>query len=148
MKQSIKRLLKMSGLWYPFIYLRSVVPVVGWLKSGCGSVAPQVLKWICVRFYVEKYQLKNFVETGTYVGDTLDYIAKAGIKCTSIELSKELYKAACNRFKGVGNIRLLQGDSGKVLPQLLEQISEPTLFWLDGHYSGGTTARGDAITHY
>ena len=63
-----------------------------------------------------------------------------------IELSKELYEAACNRFKHVENIRLLQGDSGKVLPELLNRISEPALFWLDGHYSGGTTARGDAIT--
>ncbi len=87
MKQNIKQLLKMSGLWYPSLYFRSVAPVLRWLKSGCGSVAPQVLKWRVIHSYLERYLLKHFVETGTYVGDTLDYIAKTGIKCTSIELA-------------------------------------------------------------
>jgi hypothetical protein len=28
------------------------------------------------------------------------------------------------------------------LPELLARVHEPALFWLDGHYSGGLTARG------
>lgn len=28
---------------------------------------------------------------------------------------------------------MLQGDSGKVLPQLLPALKEPCLFWLDAH---------------
>ena len=40
-------------------------------------------------------------------------------------------------------ITILQGDSGKVLFDLCIQITEPAIFWLDGHYSEGITAKGD-----
>lgn len=66
--------------------------------------------------------------------------------CTSIELSEELYQAACMRFKSCRNVRLLRGDSGQKLPGLLKEINEPTCFWLDGHYSAGVTASAETHT--
>ncbi len=39
-----------------------------------------------------------------------------------------------------------RGDSAEVLPALLGQIDEPCLFWLDGHYSGPKTGRGETDT--
>ena len=41
------------------------------------------------------------------------------------------------------NVVLFQGDSGKVLHQILDNVNEPAIFWLDGHYSAGITALGD-----
>jgi hypothetical protein len=38
------------------------------------------------------------------------------------------------------------GDSVEVLPQVLAKLSGPTLFWLDGHYCAGPSARGDTDT--
>jgi hypothetical protein len=61
----------------------------------------------------------------------------------SIELSLELYERARRRFVGVDRVRLIQGDSGEILPELAASIPEPCLFWLDGHYSYGETARGE-----
>jgi hypothetical protein len=29
------------------------------------------------------------------------------------------------------------------MPQIVAKLDGPTLFWLDGHYSGGDTAQGD-----
>lgn len=37
---------------------------------------------------------------------------------------------------------ILQGDSGDLLPTVLDDLLEPALFWLDGHFSGGVTALG------
>ena len=90
--------------------------------------------------YLKKYSIGEFVETGTYLGDTLCYIAKKGVRCTSIELSRELYETACKRFRVYKNVRLVQGDSGQRLPEVLKEINKPVLFWLDGHYSSGITA--------
>lgn len=80
------------------------------------------------------------------MGDTLSYIAAMGVRCTSIELSPELYQAAVKRFAPDRNVRLVLGDSGKCLPKLLEETDAPTLFWLDGHYSSGITALGASHT--
>ena len=64
----------------------------------------------------------------------------------SIELSNELYEKAKERFKGVEHIELIHGDSGIELKNVLNRINQPVLFWLDGHYSHGVTARGDKDT--
>lgn len=88
----------------------------------------------------------RFIETGTYLGDTLGYIAQTGVNCISIELSDELYGAARSRFRSFRNVTLINGDSGIKLPELLHTLEEPALFWLDGHYSAGVTARADTDT--
>jgi hypothetical protein len=64
----------------------------------------------------------------------------------SIELDRALYEQAVERFRGFSHIEILQGDSGDVLPVLLAQFDRTCLFWLDGHYSGGGTARGESET--
>ena len=33
-----------------------------------------------------------------------------------------------------------------MLPETLKRISEPCLFWLDAHYSGANTAKGDKFS--
>jgi hypothetical protein len=43
-------------------------------------------------------------------------------------------------------VTILEGDSGVLLPDVLAERQEPCLFWLDGHYSAGVTARGDLET--
>jgi hypothetical protein len=96
--------------------------------------------------YLKRFSIDNFIETGTYLGDTLNYIAKRGIQCISIELSQELYQEACKRFKPYKNVTLVQGDSGQRLPEWIKEINKPTLFWLDGHYSSGITASAETHT--
>lgn len=61
----------------------------------------------------------------------------------SIELSEPLYIKAKKRFKRYSHINILQGDSGKVLHTMLDKMTEKSIFWLDGHYSSGITAKGD-----
>ena len=58
----------------------------------------------------------------------------------------EFADKARRRFRSTPHIHILQGDSGAVLPELLEKVRNPCLFWLDGHYSGGITARADLDT--
>ena len=53
---------------------------------------------------------------------------------------------AVKRFEKNPRIKILHGDSGSVLNELLKTISEKALFWLDGHYSEGITAKGEYNT--
>ena len=63
----------------------------------------------------------------------------------SIELSKELYQRALTRFDGIESVHLYCGDSSILLGTMIdnEDAFVNTLFWLDGHYSGGETACGE-----
>lgn len=145
-KYQIKLFLFSLGLWYPLNLLRKLPEILHWLRTGISGVAPYPIKIIVVGSCLKKFSIDGFVETGTYLGDTLAYIARSGVRCTSIELSQELYKAACGRFKGYKNVNLVQGDSGQKLPELLNEIDKPVLFWLDGHYSYGVTASAETHT--
>ena len=64
-------------------------------------------------------------------------------KIYSIELGADLYLNAKRKFRGADHLEIIYGDSTSILPILLERINEPSIFWLDGHYSGGITAKGD-----
>ncbi|HEY4290091.1 MAG TPA: hypothetical protein VGN00_23485 [Puia sp.] len=85
--------------------------------------------------YKNKYALNIFIETGTFLGDTVDFFKNTFDKLYSIELSKELADKAARRFEGQPKIKIIQGDSGKVLTDLVKGLGQPALFWLDGHYS-------------
>jgi hypothetical protein len=64
----------------------------------------------------------------------------------SIELGLDLYERARERFAKFSHIKIVHGDSSVALGQILDEVSQPALFWLDGHYSEGITARGDLET--
>ena len=91
-----------------------------------------------------------FIETGTFKGYTVNYLKDNFKRIISIELHKDLFDKAKNRFKELEHITILQGDSGEVLKSVLITIHKPAVFWLDGHYSGsysnGTTAKGKKET--
>ena len=53
----------------------------------------------------------------------------------------EPFKNAHSKYKG-NKIQFYQGDSVVILPQILGTLTANTVFWLDGHYSSGNTARG------
>lgn len=111
------------------------------------GASPPPIKRAIIKSYLRRYQLREFIETGTHLGDTLAYVAHDRcVSSHSIELDQYLYEQAKYRFRNWPNIRLYQGDSGEVLPRIVSQLSGPGLFWLDGHYSGGETAKGSVDT--
>ena len=79
------------------------------------------------------------VETGTFMGRGAQALRSVFPRVWSIELSDELYYAACREISAPG-LTFVYGSSVQVLPALLTEIAEPALFWLDGHYSGEGTA--------
>lgn len=105
-----------------------------------------IVKQNNIRKYAREHGYQILVETGTYLGDMVEAQKGSFRQLFSIELSEELYRKAAERFKKDSQVTILNGDSGMVLKKLLPDILEPALFWLDGHYSSGITAKGDVNT--
>ena len=99
-----------------------------------------------IQYYREKYGFEIFIETGTYLGEMVEAQKNHFEKLISIELSQTLFDQAVNRFKKDSHIHILQGDSGEVLKEVMKYLQEPALFWLDGNYSSGITAKTDKNT--
>jgi hypothetical protein len=101
--------------------------------------APPSAKAAAIRWHAEHYGVRFFVETGTYMGDTVAAVSPLFDRCWTIEFSNELHRRARDRFAG-SNVECLNGDSGIVIRQILQVLPGQTLFWLDAHASGGVTA--------
>lgn len=144
-KEILKNALPEKVLSYLEAFNRSRV-IREWKKEGEPLPPPHAVKQNVILKHKRKFQIEVLVETGTFHGDTI-YAQRHNFKrIYSIELDPVLHAAAKVRFKEFGHIQLLQGDSGVIIPELARTIHQPCLFWLDGHYSGGETARGSLET--
>ncbi|MBT5490961.1 hypothetical protein HOK00_01245 [bacterium] len=94
----------------------------------------------------KKYKINNFVETGTYIGNTIFGVKDAFKTIYSIELNNQIFNLVKERFKEYDDINILNGDSAKILHDILIKINKPTIFWLDAHYSSGGTSKGERHT--
>ncbi|MCU7551289.1 hypothetical protein OCK74_19360 [Chitinophagaceae bacterium LB-8] len=122
------------------------IAIETWEKNGRPAPPPQIFKRLEIKEYAKEHQIKILVETGTYLGETVDYFKDFFKKIISIELDHKLYARAKEKFSKEKHIQIYQGDSGDAIQNIIENISEPCLFWLDGHYSEGITAKGELNT--
>jgi hypothetical protein len=81
---------------------------------------------------------RTLVETGTNVGNSAALAARMFERVVTIEKDPTLHATARARYGDLRNVEWMLGDSRDILPQL--DLSEPTVFWLDGHWSAGDTA--------
>jgi hypothetical protein len=109
--------------------------------NGKPIPPPHTIKQQAIQHYQKKSGYNVLVETGTYLGDMILAQKDFFKKIYSIELSGALFERAKKRFRRYPYVTLLQGNSGDVITKVLAELQEPAIFWLDGHYSGGITAK-------
>ncbi len=112
------------------------------LRHGFLMPLPPFIKRAIVLRYALDHGCRTLVETGTQYGDTPWLFRHRFESIYTIELSPMLASMARTRFRKYPHINVVEGDSGKKLAELLPNLQSKTLFWLDGHYSAGLTARG------
>ncbi len=120
--------------------------LAAWEQAGRPYPAAEPFKHDLLREYARRYGLRILVETGTFQGGTVEALRREFDRVYSIELSAPLYENARKRFAGRRNVEILFGDSGVELGKLLPRLDRPALFWLDGHYCGGLTAKAATET--
>ena len=117
-----------------------------WIIKSRKAPLPYLLKRKILIDYINKYNLVYFVETGTCFGDMLNGVKDSVKKSYSIEIDKTLYKCAIQRFKNDKSVSCKHGDSAIELEEIIKNVDKPTLFYLDAHYSGQGTGRGESDT--
>jgi len=142
MRNALKRALKAVKLYRPAQYVQAIL----WTTGGRPPPPPHIIKQRTLIRYAERHQLRALIETGTFHGDMVEAMKRRFDLIVSIELSPHFVQKAKERFKADKNVEILCGDSSKLLKEVIKRVGQPALYWLDGHHSGGITARGDKDT--
>jgi hypothetical protein len=96
-----------------------------------------------VQFLRKQLPLGLFVETGAYLGDSIDVARQFFPDCRSVEMSPKLYERTRARFAGINNVKLEQGDSGAFFQRHREEFAAAAaLFWLDAHWCEADSTSG------
>lgn len=92
---------------------------------------------------LSKYKNPCFVETGTYLGDSVELAIKLGFeKIISIEIDENLQSKNIIKFKNEiekGIVNLIVGDTSLVMKDVIEKLNVQTTFWLDAHVDLGVS---------
>ena len=113
------------------------------IRLGRYVLPPQSVKMRVLEENVPAPRPNVFIETGTYHGDTVAEMKSRYGKVVSIEIDRDLHEKARERFRDDPNVVLVFGDCARELPKILGRLAEPAVFWLDGHWSGAGTGRGE-----
>jgi hypothetical protein len=145
MKVFLKKIIPHFILDIYFDYKRKQINdelISDWIKRGKPVPPPHPVKQMRLKEYAGKFGAKVLVETGTFRGEMVEAQRKNFERIYSIELSHELFTIAASKFSRYNHIKILEGDSSKMLKEIVPKLGQKAVFWLDGHYSGGVTAKG------
>lgn len=113
-----------------------------WKKKGLILPLPGRIKRSIIKARAEQARAHILVETGTFRGDTPWYFRRDFAQIHSVEVEPTLAAIAQVRFRHQPHVEIHVGDSADLLGRLCPMLDRPVIFWLDGHYSGGITGRG------
>jgi len=91
---------------------------------------------------IEQFGLTNYVETGTGIGECLEYALRHPFEnFYSVEIHDVVYKNAKEKFDKLASLygrecEIYHGNSFDTLPKILEELEGGTLFFLDAHFPG------------
>ena len=134
MASKITQAFRDSSLFHLYKSISAHGEYASWkFRAVPGVGAPHLVKQRMIAEFARRFDLHTLVETGANFAHMLYVNQNRFREIYSIELDGSRAESARRKFAKRPNIHVLQGDSGKVLPQLLPALKEPCLFWLDAH---------------
>ena len=98
-----------------------------------GNVGFHKLKALALELR-DAYDIKYFIETGTYKAETAIWAAGEFDQIVSIEAYEKHYNGCLANLKHLTNATWVLGNSGHELGKYLPD--EPAIVWLDAHWCG------------
>lgn len=117
-------------------YLQRVSAALRFDRGILGAPSDRAKRRFLLNLFKERNH-RVLVESGTFQGGTVEYFVPHADRIISVEIEPALHEAARERFRDKPSVELLLGDATDLIPQVLEQMSEPPLVYLDGHFTGG-----------
>lgn len=114
-----------------------------WDRRGETVPQPHRTKVEIVASYGKRTGYKTLVETGTFLGKMIDAQKENYNRIFSIEVDAKFHADAKEKFKAYPYITFLLGDSGKLMKEVMLQLNEPAVFWLDAHYNNRSSVQLD-----
>jgi hypothetical protein len=96
--------------------------------NGDKFIANQVLE------LKNKFNINVAIETGTAIGDTTLWLSRNFKEVHTFEISEKFYKTAKDNCKGNNNVNFYLGSSINLLENVINDINERCLFFLDAHW--------------
>jgi hypothetical protein len=135
--RSLRRFVVSRDLVPGFIVRRQLARELSLWNRGAGRF-PNLLKHEILRGYAKNF--RTLVETGTYMGATIEACVEHFDQIYSIELAEEFYLRAKRRYAKRDHVHPIRGNSADSLRALIPDLQQSTVFWLDAHPCGGLTA--------
>ena len=104
MKEKIKKLLKDSFFYQIWAVIRSFAAAAIWFVFGQNNSPSELIKRLLIKGFAKAFNINVFVETGTYLGDTVGFLSRQFREIHSIELSHEFVLTVRKRFSSRKNI--------------------------------------------
>lgn len=93
---------------------------------------------------IARFKTPVFFETGTFLGDGVQYALQSPFKkIISIEIVPELADKAKKRFAGNENVKIIEGESSRMMEDELPNVPDNCVFWLDAHFPGADAGMDD-----
>lgn len=143
---NLKTRLKLSPVFKPLNALLRVLKRIQWKLTGSQVPPLHEIKQARLVRLQGRFGPRVLIETGTYRGKMIFAMRPYFDRIVSIEVDPALAERAKGLFAGCPDVEVVLGDSGQCMPDILVELGEPALFWLDGHYSGEGTGKGDKRT--
>ncbi len=101
-------------------------------------------KFLIIRSLSRRTRSDTLIETGTYTGVMAYYFSFQFDRVYTIELDPRMARRASQFLACRKNVSVLQGDVEELLEPTLQNLPEGrVLLFLDAHYCGEETARGE-----
>jgi hypothetical protein len=95
LNDAIKHAASRLGVFPHLDFVRRTPEIFYWINRGCPAPPPPPIKRRVILSYLTLFQIENFMETGTHMGDTLAEVAfNPKIVCHSIELADQYFYRA------------------------------------------------------
>jgi predicted O-methyltransferase YrrM len=87
-----------------------------------------------VKKIIQKFNIKNIFETGTYLGSTTKVLSGLVENLYTVESNSDYFNKSKEFLKDCQNVHMYLGNSPQIMEEVIPNLNGRTLFFLDAHW--------------